>query len=258
MRLKGRVAIVTGSSRGIGKGLALALAREGADMVIAALVEQEDHLLSSSIYSTAEEIQAMGTQALAIETDVSNEQSVQEMVRQTINKFGRIDILVNNAGAFPAKTFTPFYEINVDEWDRIMAVNLRGMLLCCKAVFPHMKTQGKGKIINISSTVAWVGLPFRSSYATSKAGILGFTASIAKEVGEYGINVNAITPGFTEIERTKKDFPTDFAAEIVKEQAIKRLGKPEDLAGTVIFLASDDSDFVTGQAINVDGGRYSH
>ena len=155
----------------------------------------------------------------------------------------------------------PWHEIDIDEWDRVMEVNLRGMFLCCRAVYPQMKKQHRGKIVNISSSRFWSGAPFRLHYSTSKAGVIGFTRSLAREVGDDNITVNAITPGFTESETQLASSTSDYllqAAERNKERAIKRAQLPDDLIGTVMFLASDASNFLTGQTINVDGGASMH
>ena len=253
MRLKGKVAIVTGGGVGIGKAYSIRLAQEGAKVVIADIAEEVAR-------RTAEEINASGGEAIAVVTDVSDEQSTIEMARKAYEKFGRIDILVNNAALFTAIERKPWYEVTVSEWDRVMAVNLRGPWLCSKAVFPYMKKQGKGKIINISSSTIFTGARVGGliHYVTSKGGVMAFTRALAREVGDYNINVNTITPGFTVSENVAKIYPSEVRMLLTRTRCLKREEFPEDLTGTVVFLASDDSDFITGQIINVDGGDVFH
>jgi NAD(P)-dependent dehydrogenase (short-subunit alcohol dehydrogenase family) len=251
MRLKGKVAIVTGGARGIGKAYALRLSEEGARIVVA------DILDASSI---AREIEARGGEALALHTDVSDEKSVAAMVESTIVRFGTIDILVNNAAIFADVKKRAIHEMPVEEWDRMMAINLRGTFLCCKAVYPQMKRQGKGKIINVSSSTIFSGNPYLLAYVTSKGGVLAFTRALATEVGNDGICVNAIAPGFTISDAIKDNptFPEQTRTMIAATRCFKRDEQSEDVTGTVLFLASDDSDFITGQTIVVDGGGVFH
>ncbi|OGP66550.1 MAG: dehydrogenase [Deltaproteobacteria bacterium RBG_13_47_9] len=247
MRLKDKVAIITGGARGIGRAYALRLAKEGAKIVIADILEGQ---------AVVEEIEAKGGEALYVNTDVTREESVKEMARKVVERFGRIDILVNNAALFANLLKKPFWEIPVQEWDAVMAVNLKGPFLCSKAVYPQMKKQGKGKIINISSGTFFKGNPLFLHYVVSKGGNIALSRSMAREVGDAGICVNTIAPGFTETEYLK-DHPQDPAEvrkAIVDSRCIKRVETPEDLTGTIVFLASDDSDFITGQTIIVDGG----
>lgn len=251
MKLKDRVAIVTGGAQGIGRTYALCLAEEGAKVVIADIKDAKP---------VQNDIADRGGQALALHADVSNEESAKEMARQTVERFGSIDILVNNAAIFAPIETKPFYEISVEEWDDVMRVNLRGMFLCCKAVYPQMKKQGKGKIINVASGVFFKGLPLFLHYVTSKGGVIGMTRALAREVGDNGICVNAIAPGYTVTEAMANGSIHDeeFINRVVGSRCFKRHEKPEDLTGTVIFLASDDSDFITGQTIVVDGGATLH
>lgn len=252
MRLQGKVAIVTGSAQGIGKAYAQGLAREGANVVVA-------DILGDRAEATAAEICKTGAEAMAITVDVSDEASTVQMARKTVEAFGRIDILVNNAAMFVALLpRKPFTEITVEEWDRVMAVNVRGVFLCCRAVFPYMKAQGKGKIINISSSTFWHGSADFLQYVTSKAAVIGLTRQLAREVGDYGINVNCITPGLTVSEGVERTYPREYLEMVAQRRCFKRLERPDDLVGTVVFLASDDSDFITGQTINVDGGDAFH
>jgi NAD(P)-dependent dehydrogenase (short-subunit alcohol dehydrogenase family) len=253
MRLKDRVAIVTGAARGIGQEFCLALVREGAKVVAADILPCAE---------TVAKAQDAGGEALGVTADVASAESIQAMANQTLQSFGRIDILVNNAAVL-AKS-TPFEQIPEADWDRVMAVNIKGMWLCCKAVVPVMRQQGKGKIINISSDTIWLGVPMMLHYVASKGAVLAFTRALARELSGTGINVNAITPGLTLTEGTQGILDPETIAHIqagdvlVEQQIIKRNEQPSDLAGTVVFLASDDSDFITGQTINVNGGATHH
>jgi len=180
------------------------------------------------------------------------------LATETLARFGRVDILVNNAALYGPLKRRPFMEIPVEEWDRVMAINLRGLFLCSRAVFPAMKAQGAGAIINIASGTFFKGVPHYIHYTTSKGGVVGFTRSLARELGEFGIRVNAIAPGFTLSGENEKNMPDAGKAANVGMRMLKRAEVPEDLVGTVIFLASDDSRFITGQTIVVDGGGSVH
>jgi NAD(P)-dependent dehydrogenase (short-subunit alcohol dehydrogenase family) len=247
VRLGGRVAIVTGGARHIGAAYCRRLASEGAAVVIADILNGD---------SVAEEVRSKGGRALSLIMDVSREEDTNRMAAETIEAFGRIDILINNAAIFINIERHPFYEITSREWDRVSAVNIKGPFLCTKAVFPQMKEQKYGKIINISSSTAYWGTPNFLHYVASKAALIGMTRSLAREVGEYGICVNAIAPGL--VEHEGQNAPKMLAELQLKARSIKRLETPEDLFGTVIFLASPDSDFMTGQTIVVDGGSVFH
>lgn len=251
VRLKGRVAIVTGGARGLGKDYALRLSEEGARIVVADILDATN---------VAHEIEKRGGEVMALRTDVADEQSVNDMVHKTIERFGRIDILVNNAAIFADVVKRPFHEMLVEEWDRMMGVNLRGTFLCCKAVYPQMKKQGKGKIINVSSGTVFSGNPYLIHYVTSKGGVIAFTRVLAREVGNDGICVNAVAPGFTisEAIRGNPTFPEQTRTMVAGTRCFKRDEQSEDVTGTVLFLASDDSDFITGQTIVVDGGAVFH
>ncbi len=249
MRLKDKVVIVTGGATGIGRAYCLGCAGEGARVVVADIAETQP---------VVKEIEARGGQALGVPCDVSREEETLSLATRTLDRWGRIDALVNNAAVYAILQRRPFTEIPVDEWDKVMAVNLRGLFLCARAVFPAMKAQGKGKIINISSGTFFKGIPYSLHYTTSKGGVVGFTRSLARELGDHGIRVNAIAPGLTESGANMHNMIPELADAQVKARMLKRVQKPEDLVGTVIFLASDDSDFITGQTILVDGGSGVH
>jgi 3-oxoacyl-[acyl-carrier protein] reductase len=249
-RLEEKVAIVTGGASGLGKTFCLALAEHGAKLVVADIKEKEAQ-------QTASEIKAKGGKAISIKADVTSEEATLAMAKETIKQFGRIDILVNNAALVYGITRKPFTEIPPAEWDKMMAVNLKGVFLCSRAVFPQMKKQGKGKIINLSSETAFTGSRHMVHYVTSKGGIISFTKSLAVEVGQYGIRVNAIGPGFTD-SAASRSIIDDITKYDISLTPLGRLEVPEDLVGALIFLASDDSDFITGQTLVVDGGRYMH
>ena len=253
MRLQERVAIVTGAARGIGRTYALGLAREGAAVVVADILDGTE---------TVGSIEQEGGSGLYVRTDVSDESSVRSMVERTAAEFGGVDILINNAAVFVALyPLKDFDKIPVEEWDKVMSVNLRGVFLCCKAVVPHMRAKGRGRIINISSQVAWNGLPGFMHYVTSKAGVIGLTRAVAREVGAQGITVNAIAPGYTQSEAVIGVQDAGLAQDpshVAARQAIPRPEVPEDLVGAILFLASDDSAFITGQTLVVDGGLILH
>lgn len=249
-RLEDRVAIVTGGASGLGKTFCLALAEQGAKLVVADIKDEEAQ-------KTAREIQAKGGSALSLKVDVTSEEATLGMAQGTLKQFGRIDILVNNAAMVYGITRKPFTEIPPAEWDKLMAVNLKGVFLCARAVFPQMKKQGKGKIINLSSETAFTGSRNMVHYVTSKGGIISFTRALAAEVGQYGIRVNAIGPGFTDSE-SSRSLTDDITRYDVSLTPLGRLEVPEDLVGALVFLASDESDFITGQTLVVDGGRYMH
>jgi len=241
----GKVALVTGSGRGIGKAIALTLAKRGADIVI-------NDLDMDNAAHTVEEIKALGRKAIAIKADVSSEVEVEEMIKECINHFGRIDILVNNAGLVSTKLLQ---DTTLQDWDRIMSINLKGVFLCTKAVYPYMMDQKSGKIINIASVAGkrGGGLFGKSAYSASKGGVISFTKAVAREAGEYGINVNAVTPGFTDTEMVK-GMSQDQKENVVNSIPMRRAGKPEDIAKAVCFLASSDSDYISGEIMDVDGG----
>ena len=247
-RLDGRVAIVTGGGHGIGKAYARRLADEGAAVVIAELDAPAGERVAAEVGG------------LAVRTDVSEEASVGEMARRTLERYGRVDILVNNAAIFATVPMSraPFDEIDPAEWDRMMAVNLRGTWLACRAVIPQMRKQRYGKIINISSGTALKGSASRIHYVTSKAGIIGFTRTLAMEIGKDNICVNCIAPGSTLSEENADEALIKYRQAAASTRALQRLQRPEDLVGAVAFFASADSDFITGQTLVVDGGACMH
>ncbi len=247
MRLKEKVIIVTGAAQGLGKAFSLALAREGAKIVVVDIADCE---------ATIKEIEASGGKVRALRTDVSSPEETQKMAEETVRTFARIDVLVNCAAIVAGLQRKPFFEIDPAEWDKVMAVNVKGPWLCTKAVFPYMKSQGKGKIINFSSETFFTGSHGFVHYVTSKGGVVGMTRSLAVELGPHNITINAIAPGFTDSEAARA--LGDVTKYDVSHTPMGRLEQPHDLFGALVFLASDDSDFVTGQIILVDGGRVMH
>ena len=247
MRLKDRVAIVTGGGFGIGRAYSQGLAREGAKVVMADINDE-------GMAITEEAIGAEGGEVMAVHTDVSDQKSTEAMARAAIERFGRIDILVNNAAWVATLPLRNFEEIEVDEWDKVMAINLRGPFLCCKATVPYMKEQMYGKIINISSSSIMTGNPKRIHYVTSKAGLVGYTRSLAHALGEYNICVNTLMPGSTASEGIVAAYPEGQLERAAARRAFKRVELPEDLVGGLIFLSSSDSDFMTGQSLVINGG----
>jgi len=250
MRLKGKVAIVTGGGRCLGKAFCLKLAEEGAKVVVVDVIDTT---------GTVKEIEDRNGAAIGLKVDVSKEEDTQRMAEETVAKFGRIDVLVNNAAIFYGLERKSFQDISTEEWDRLMAVNVKGQWLCAKAVAPEMKKQGKGKIINVASNVAFTGHVGFLHYLTSKAAILGLTRGLAGELGEHGICVNSLCPGMAMTEARRLYTTDELALERArKEQLIRRPQQPEDLVGIVAFLASDESDLMTGQTVVVDGGWILH
>jgi 3-oxoacyl-[acyl-carrier protein] reductase len=249
--LRHQVVLITGGGKGIGKVYAREFARAGA-RVVAADID------GAACAGVAAQIVQEGGKAIAATADIADAASVAGMVKAAGDAFGTVDILINNASLMSVLPRRSFVEIPVEEWDRVMAVNLRGMFLCCQAVFPIMRAKGRGKIVNISSSRVWEGTPLRLHYTTSKAGVVGFTRALAREVGPFGITVNAVSPGNTLSETQVASSDPDYLAARVAGRAIPRAQTPEDLVGAVMFLAAPASDFITGQTINVDGGRAMH
>ena len=245
--LKDRVVIITGAGQGIGRVLAKSFAMAGARAVIAELNEKKAAAVS-------EEIMKTGGQALAITTDVADPGSIEEMTELVENEWGRIDALINNAGVFSTLEMRPFDQIPLEEWERVLRVNLTGPFLCARAVVPAMRRAKWGRIINIASGAVRLGRPNYLHYIASKAALAGMSLSMARELGPDGITVNAVLPGatFTEVER--KTVTPEQKERIIAMQCLPRAEVPEDLVGAILFLASEASSFVTGQSINLDGG----
>jgi NAD(P)-dependent dehydrogenase (short-subunit alcohol dehydrogenase family) len=246
-RLDGRVAIVTGSAQGIGAAFARGLASEGAKLVIADL---------DSGAGVVDEIRAAGGEAIDVPTDISTRDGCDNMVTKAVEEFGRLDILVNNAAIFTSIERKNFDDIPVEEWDAVMGVNVRGVWLACSAAVQAMRVNSYGKIISISSGRVFKGAPYFMHYDASKAAVIGITRSLAREVGGDGICVNVIAPGSTMSENVlaRSNWKGGNADATVQTRAIKRHEEPQDLVGACIFLASGESDFVTGQTMVVDGG----
>lgn len=247
--LSGKVAIVTGAGRGMGYHIALALAKYGADLVVCSRTVSE-------LEKVAEEARGFGISAVIQQMDICRASDIEGMVEQSVKAFGHIDILVNNAGVN-----IPQWAVDVTEeaWDKIMAVNLKGLFFCAKAVGKVMIQQKKGKIINISSQSGSVGLPQRAAYCSSKGGVNLLTKVLAMEWAKYNVNVNAIAPTFIETPFTKPMFEKEgFREYVLGNIPLGRVGKPEDVVGAVIYLASDASDLVTGHILLIDGGWTAH
>ena len=244
--LKDRVVIVTGGAHGIGKAYCQGFASAGARVVIADIDKPGAEAAANEI----------GAQALALQVDVSNEEATKKMAAQTIESFGRIDVLINNAAVFSVVPMNRggIETIDPEEWDKLMAVNLRGLFFCCRAVLPTMREQKSGKIINIASGTVFAGAPGRIHYVTSKAATIGFTRTLAREVGGDNINVNCLAPGNTLSEENPTAQTIKFRESSVGLRALKRIQLPQDVVGAMLFLASPLSDFMTGQTVNVDGG----
>lgn len=262
-RLDDRVIIVTGGGHGIGRAYCQGVAAEGGKPVVVDV----DRAAAERV---AEQLRDSGAEALALHVDVSSQEQTARMATETVERLGRIDGLVNHAAVFhsvPLARFSGIEDLTVEEWERVMAVNVRGVFLCCKAVVPRMKTQRYGKIVNISSTTALEGLASFGPYPTSKAAVMGITRGLARDLGAYGITVNSVAPGLTLSLDAPGDGDLRQAQAALEAQpsdrlsgaplrAIRRVERPQDLVGSVLFLLSADSDFVSGQTLVVDGGGH--
>jgi len=249
--LKNKVAIITGGGSGIGKAIAQRFALEGADCVVVGRTFEK-------VRQTAEDIETIGGRSLALRSDVSVSADVARMVKEVINKFGRVDILVNSAGIIIRKRTFDYTE---EDWDQTLNMNLKSVFLCCKEVVPVMLRQGNGKIVSIASIAGQVGLPRAGgAYGASKAGIINLTAHMASELAPYKINVNAVSPGTIQTPMNADTIleTPEKRQKIIEHIPYGRLGQPEDIASAVLFLASDQSEFVTGTVIAVDGGVLNH
>jgi 3-oxoacyl-[acyl-carrier protein] reductase len=239
-----RVALVTGGSRGIGRAISLALAERGAQVIVNYAGNRED------AEKTVSDIQTAGGEAQVIQADVAETADVENMFGEIRNGPGRLDILVNNAGIIRDKLLMFMGE---DDWDRVMDVNIKGLYTCCKSAARLMIGQKYGKIVNMTSPSAVIGRAGQTNYAASKAGVIGFTKSLARELARFHIYVNAVCPGMIQTEMLHQ-LPENVAEEMLEGIAMKRFGTPEEVAGAVMFLASEASDYITGQVITVDGG----
>jgi 3-oxoacyl-[acyl-carrier protein] reductase len=250
MKLKERVALVTGGSRGIGKAIVLTLAREGASVAVNYVKNKAE------AENVVEAVKSMGSKAISVKADVSDREQVKKMVDSVVKKFGRIDILVNNAGIGKSGTIIDTKE---EDWDRVMAVNLKGPYNCTQETIRYMLPQKSGKIINISSISGLGGAPIGElAYCCAKAGLIAFTTVVAQDLGPHGINVNCVAPGWTKTDMTTRE-TKEKTEELYKIKAgmaaVRRIGEPDDIANTVLYLSSDESSFIAGQVVVVDGGR---
>ncbi|MBN1179378.1 MAG: 3-oxoacyl-[acyl-carrier-protein] reductase [Anaerolineae bacterium] len=243
-QLAGKVAVVTGASRGIGRAIALELARRGARVVV------NYHRNAEAAAAVVAQIEADGGQALAVQADVSDFEQAQVLIQAALDAYERIDILVNNAGTTRDQALMMMKE---DEWDTVIQVNLKSLFNTCKAAARKMVRQRYGRIVNISSVAGIAGQFGQTNYAASKAGVIGFSKSLAKELGARGITVNVVAPGFVPTDLTA-DLPDDLRAAAMEHTPLKRMGEPEEIAYAVAFLASDEASFITGAVLPVDGG----
>lgn len=246
-RLKDKVAVITGSSRGIGRDLALTFAREGADLVVNYVNNEAE------ADKTVNEIKKLGSRAIAVKADVSKRDEVKKLFEQAVKEFGKIDILVNNAGINQRGWFE---ETTDEDWDCIMNVNLKGPFICSQEVFPYMKSQKKGRIINISSVAGQYHGPKTVHYAVSKAGLNSLTKVVARYGAEHNILVNAVAPGIMWTEQTADELASEAGQKIIELTLLKRAGKLADVSAVCVLLASDEQEYITGQVISVSGGAF--
>ncbi|MCJ7746485.1 MAG: 3-oxoacyl-ACP reductase FabG [Desulfobacterales bacterium] len=244
-RLEGKIALVTGSAQGLGKEIASSLAQNGCSLVLADIIYPEE---------TAKQIEEIGSRSISVQADISDEAEVKNLVKKAISEYKKVDILVNNAG-ISQLGYTATEDLPIEEWDKIIAVNLRGTFLCCKHVGKQMIRSGSGSIINISTTAGMTGVPRAPAYCASKAGIILLTKSLALEWARYNIRVNAIAPHYLETELTKGLRASEKVYDgLVKQIPMRRFAKPAEVVGTVLFLSSPASSYITGTVIVVDGG----
>jgi len=243
MILDKKVALVTGGGRGIGREIVTLLAKEGADIAVCDVSKE-------SLESVKGEVESLGRKCLVFEVDVTKMDQVENMISKILDNFKKVDILINNAGITRDGLLVRMSEI---DWDAVISVNLKGVFNCTKAVVKPMMKQRWGRIVNIASIIGIMGNAGQANYAASKGGIIAFTKSIAKELASRNINVNAIAPGFIQTEMTKK-LPENYREEMLKLIPLNRLGEPQDVANTVLFLVSEPSSYITGHVIQVDGG----
>jgi NAD(P)-dependent dehydrogenase (short-subunit alcohol dehydrogenase family) len=251
MRLKDKIAIVTGAATGLGLAIARKLAREGARVVVADIREPQRGV---------DALAADGLSALAVEVDIASERSVEAMVQSTVSTFGTVDILVNNAAISQEIKLTPFEQIAKAEFDRMLSVNTVGVFLCCKAVSPILRAKQSGRIINLTSGTAFKGSPFLLHYIASKGAVMSMTRSLAREFGPDNVLVNAVAPGYTlsEGNLANSEFLAVYRKAAIESRSIPRDAWPDDISGAVAFLASEDAGFITGQILAVDGGSVYH
>lgn len=253
MRMQNKVTIITGAGHGIGKAYARRFAEEGAQVVIADIDEQAGESVAAGLCE-------MGWSGWARATDVRNYQSIEGLVGETLNRFGRIDVLLNNAAIYVTEKLWHglVEELPLEEWDRVLEVNLKGVFMCCRAVIPVMKRQRSGKIINVASGTFFSGTSNMPHYTSSKGGVVALTRVMARQLGPWGINVNCMTPGSTMSEEVLTDEVRQRRESSMSRRAFSRVEVPEDVTGTALFLASSDSDFMTGQLLVVEGGGIMH
>ena len=251
LALEGKSALITGASRGIGRAIALRFAEEGCDVAVNYVTEAgRDNAAEAD--EVAEQIRALGRQAICVEADVTDLEAVEGMAEYVIERLGKLDILVNNAGITRDRTLK---ELAKEDWDRVIEVNLTGAFHCARAVIDHMRERRSWRIISISSVVAQMGNIGQTNYAASKAGLIGLTMSLAREVARRGITVNCIAPGFIDTEMTQA-MPDDIREQVIATIPMARMGRPEEVANAAAFLASEAASYITGQVLSVNGGLY--
>jgi len=248
-RLEGKVAVVTGAGRGLGRIFCVGLAREGAK-----ILETDKDI--GGLGETVREIKEAGSEGELLQIDVTSREQAEKMAKFAVDKWAKIDILINNAAFYGGLQRMDFWEINEEEWDKLMAVNVKGIWQCVKAVFPYMKAQGKGKIVNMASEVFFTGSHGFAHYVASKGAVVGLTRALAIELGPHNICINALAPGFTDTEGSRTI--ADVTKYDTSKTPLRRLGVAEDIVGAALLFSSDEADFITGQTILVDGGRAMH